>query len=151
MLWKIYLRKRMAYVPTVAATEAGFFLEIDPVEVVPADEAEAVQAAIKRALGRGNPKVPTPTRAAAPKPVILKYANVNSWSAFENGTETWTVIQDDNGSYQIKRGRRRSDAGWEDDPAKIEASPDGATADQVSERVASLIQSALGPVRIVKI
>src|SRR5882672_2271708 len=119
MLWNVYLRNGIAFIPTVAQTDAGFFLDIDPVAVISATDAEALQDPIKQAMGRGNPKVPTPTRAAFPKPVVLKYAKVKSWSAFEKGCLNWTIVVED-GVYHIKRGRKRPDHGWEDDPKHIE-------------------------------
>src|SRR5256885_17252816 len=99
MLWNLYLRNGTAYVPTVAQTEAGFFLDTDPVEVIPAVNTEALRNAVKQAIARGNPKVPTPTRAAFPKPVVLRYAKVKSWSAFEKGCSNWTIVETD-GLYQ---------------------------------------------------
>jgi hypothetical protein len=144
MLWNIYLRKGTAYVPTVAQTEAGFFLDTDPVEVVPAVDTEALRNAVKKAIGRGNPKVATPTRAAFPKPVVLKYAKVKSWSTFEKGCSNWTIVEND-GLYRIKRGRNRPDGGWEDDPAQIEALPPGTDIDEIAQRAASAMKSALVP------
>ncbi len=74
MLWHVYLRNGTAFIPTVAQTNAGFFLDVDPVGVVSATDTEALRHAVKQAIGRGNPKVATPTRAAFPKPVVLSYA-----------------------------------------------------------------------------
>src|SRR5688572_21248607 len=82
MLWQLYLRKGMAYVPTVAQTGAGFYTNIEPVAVVPVTDSGALENAIKIAMSKGNPIVPTPTRDAFPKPVVLEYAKVKSWSAF---------------------------------------------------------------------
>lgn len=141
MVWHIYLRNRTAFIPTVAQTEAGFYLEVDPVEVVSATDTEALHLAAKKAIGRGNPKVPTPTRAAFPKPVVLKYAKVTSWPAFERGSLYWTIAQKD-GVYQIMRGRKRPDRGWEDDPEKIEELPPGASIDEVAQRVTRSVQTA---------
>jgi hypothetical protein len=143
MLWNLYLRNGTAYVPTVSQTEAGFFLDTDPVEAVPAVDTEALRDAIKRAIARGNPGVPTPSRAAFPKPVVLRYAKVKSWSAFEKGCSSWTIVEAD-GLYQIKRSRKRPDRGWEDDPAQIEALPPGASIDEIALRAASTMKSALG-------
>src|SRR5688500_13934138 len=36
-MWHFYVRGGKAYVPVVAQTDAGFFLDIDPVAVVPVD------------------------------------------------------------------------------------------------------------------
>jgi hypothetical protein len=75
MLWHLYLRKGTAYIPTVSLPAgAGYYLDIDPVEVVPAADSEALRHAVKQAIGRGNPRVPTPPRDAAP--VVLKYAKL---------------------------------------------------------------------------
>jgi hypothetical protein len=140
MLWNLYLRKGTAYVPTVAQTEAGFFLDTEPVEVVSAGDVEALRRAIKQAIGRGNPRVSTPTRAAFPAPVVLKYAKVKSWSTFEKGCSNWTIVEKD-GLYQFKRGRKRPDRGWEADPAQVEVLPPGTGVDEIAQRVASSVQS----------
>jgi hypothetical protein len=132
-----------AYVPTVARTEAGFYLSIDPVEVVSAVDTEALRNAIKQAIIRGNPKVPTPSPADFPKPVVLKYAKVKTSSAFERGCSNWTIEETD-GLYQIKRGRKRADRGWEDDPAQIETLPPGTGIDEIAQRAAVAMKSALG-------
>ena len=141
MLWNVYLRNGTAFVPTVAQTDAGFFLDIDPVGVVSATETKALQDAVKQAIGRGNPRVPTPTRSAFPKPVLLKYAKVKSWPAFERGCLSWTIVEKD-GVYRVKQGRKRPDRGWEDDPEKIEELPPGTGIDEVAQRVASFVQTA---------
>ena len=66
MLWHVYLRKGIVFVPTVAKTEAGFFLDIDPVAVLESSDRQQVSEAIKAAILKGNRTVPTPTRAAFP-------------------------------------------------------------------------------------
>jgi hypothetical protein len=142
MLWNVYLRQGVAYIPTVAQTDAGFFLDVDPVAVVSATDTEALQHAIKQAIGRGNPKVPAPTRAAFPKPVLLGYAKVKSWSAFEKGCLSWTIVEK-NGVYCVKPGLKRPDHGWEDDPKRIEALQPGTDIDEVAQRVTSSVQAAL--------
>jgi hypothetical protein len=139
-LWHLYLRNGMVYVPTVAQAESGghlgYFMDIDPVEVVAVTDTETLQRAIKEAMSKGNPVVPAPTRDAFPKPVVLKYAKVKSWSAFDKGTLNWK-IREKSGSYEIVQERRRPDRGWEDDPTKIESLPAGTTLDEVAQRVAS--------------
>src|SRR5882757_6079966 len=124
MLWHLYLRDGRAYVPSVGQTEAGFYLDIEPVEVALAVDTDALQRAITEVIQRGNPKIPTPARAAFPKPVVLKYAKVKSWSAFEKGCLNWTVVEKD-GVYHVKPDRKRPDRGWEDDPTRIETLPPG--------------------------
>jgi hypothetical protein len=61
------LRKGVAYIPTTARTEAGYWLAIEPVE----------------AIERGNPVVKTPTRQNFPPPVMQPYCGMKSFSEFE--------------------------------------------------------------------
>jgi hypothetical protein len=143
MLWQLYLRHGTVYVPTVAQTEAGFYMDVEPVKTVAITDSKALQDAIKDAISKGNPIVPTPTRAAFPKPVVLKYVKMKSWSSFEKEALNWTIVEKA-GNYQIKPGRRRLDNGWEEDPTKIESLPPGTELDAVAQRVTSLVQSAVG-------
>ncbi len=135
MTWQIYLRNDVVYVPTVAQTEAGFYLGVEPVDVVPVANTEALQRAIWRAMNTGNPKIATPARGSFP--------NVKSWPIFEKNALFWSVAEKD-GSYEICRGRKRADRGWEDDPAQIQKMPPGLGLQEVSRRIASLVQAAAG-------
>jgi len=45
-LWHIYIRSGMAYIPVVAKTVAGFYLEVEPVEVVHLSDKLALIAAL---------------------------------------------------------------------------------------------------------
>lgn len=139
--FQIYLRKGVVFVPTVARTEAGYYMGIEPLRVVPVDDSAAVQAAIKDAMSAGNPIVPTPTRANFPESNLLKYAKVRSWSAFEKNALNWT-IDENAGIYKICPGRRHPEGGWEDDPERIETLPADATIEQVARRVAALLADA---------
>ena len=71
MVWGFYFRKGKVYVPRMARTEAGYYLNIEPVAVVDTDDFGGVVSAIQAAIERGNPAVPTPSRANFPKPVVL--------------------------------------------------------------------------------
>jgi hypothetical protein len=81
--WMLTIRKDQAFIPTIAQTEAGFYKEIDPVAVVDVSDRKAVEDAMLRAIARGNPTVPTPTRDNFPEDVPLKCARVKSLSTFE--------------------------------------------------------------------
>lgn len=70
-------------VPVVAETTAGYFLDVDPVERVPASDRDALVGVLDRELTRGNPVVPSPSRDNFPAPVVLKPAAVRSWKALE--------------------------------------------------------------------
>jgi hypothetical protein len=142
MLWQLYLRYGTVFVPTVARTVAGYYMNIDPVEVVSASDVEAVQTAIRAAMNSGNPTIPTPTRAESPKPVELKYAKVRSWSKFEKAALIWSIIEKDS-NFKIVPGRRRRDRGWEEDHERTEHLPPGATPEMVARRMAVIVQAAL--------
>src|SRR5437899_4178781 len=115
-LWHIYVRRGVAYVPTTAQTEAGFFLDVEPVAVVVADNSAVLQNAVADAIRRGNPTVATPVRTTFPKPVLLHYAKTRTWADFEKDTQFWSIAEKD-GVYAVNHGRRRADGrGWEDDP-----------------------------------
>ena len=62
----------------MAKTEAGIYTDIEPVTVVPVADTDALMAAIKKTMVRGNPIIPTPKRDSWPEPVVLKYAKVVS-------------------------------------------------------------------------
>jgi hypothetical protein len=139
VLWHVYVRQGIAYVPTVARAEAGFYLAIEPVAAVPATDVDAVQVAVQQAIGKGNPRIPTPSRATFPKSVILKEARVKSWSVFENGASLLTISRKGD-RYKIQAGRKRPDAGWEPDPSQVELLPEGAGVEAVAERVSSAVK-----------
>jgi hypothetical protein len=142
MLSHLYLRNGTVYLPTVAKTEAGFYMDVEPVRVVSATDSKALQGAIVEVMSKGNPTVPTPARASFPKPILLNYARVKSWSDFEKNALVWTIEETD-GIYQIKPGRRRADRGWEDDPGRIESLPSGTVLGTVAQRAADLVRIEL--------
>ena len=140
MLWNLYIRNGIVYVPTVAKTEAGFYMDIDPVRTVPVVESDRLQAAVAAAISDGNPAIPTPSYGAFPKPVILKHAAVRSWAAFERSATYWRISEKE-GRYCIGPGRRAADRGWEG-PVHEELLPAGTTVNTVAQRVASLLADA---------
>jgi len=98
MKWHLYVRKRTAYVPTVARIGLGF-LAIEPVAVASVADARALKSAIFDAMSRGNPDIPVPDLRTF-KWVVLKYAKVKSPSQFEKGTSYWEIKEID-GRYQV--------------------------------------------------
>lgn len=98
--WALTIRKGQAFVPTVARTEAGFYLDVEPVEVVDTSDRETVEQAVIRAVKRGNPVVPTPARDSFPPDPLLKHAKLKSQSAFEKSAQRWQLSKD-KGAYLI--------------------------------------------------
>ena|SRR5215831_12243138 len=138
MLWNLYLSKGMVFVPTVSKTVAGFYLDTEPVEVVPAHDVVRLEAALKTTIERGNPIVPTPTRAKFPEPVVLKYAKKKTWTSFEKSASCFSLEKRES-VYEIKHLRRRPDRGWEDDPDNIETVPLDAGIDVAVKKMRAMV------------
>ncbi|MGH9632965.1 MAG: hypothetical protein ACRD7E_32075 [Bryobacteraceae bacterium] len=134
MMWELYVRKRLAYIPTMARTDAGFYLAIEPVEIVPIDDKVALEQALVKTIARGNPKVPTPTRGSFPQPVVLPHAKVKSWSTFMKGATGWSIANE-NGLFSIAPYRLGEHGGFEEDPEGKESFPDMAPVDSIVRRV----------------
>ena len=141
MLYHSYLRNGIVYVPTVSKTEAGFYMDGEPVSVVAASDLDSLRRALRDAMERGNPIVSTPPRTAFPRPVLLKYSGVKSWSAFARGASQWS-INAKGGKYQIVGYRTHRDGYWEEDPDQKTDLPPGATRDEVVERMMTILQGA---------
>ena len=141
MLYHSYLRSGIVYVPTVAKTEAGFYMNREPMSVVAATNTEALRYALRDAMGKGNPTIPTPARNAFPRPVLLKYSGAKSWSAFARGASQWS-IEEEEGRYQIVGYRTHRDGYWVQDPEQKIELPTGSARDQVIDRMIAILQDA---------
>lgn len=139
--WLVILRKGHAFVPTMAKTKAGFYMGIEPIEVVDAHDQVALEQAIIRTVKRGNPSVPTPSRDVySRESALLKYAKVKSRSAFEKFAQSWKLSKRE-GAYFIVPYRRRQDSGSEEDMERGEAIPADVPLEDVARR---LVRRALG-------
>ena len=58
--------------PTKGEISRGFYLDVEPVEVVPVENTEAFKIALKQNIERGNPRVPKPApgELRSKKPVV---------------------------------------------------------------------------------
>lgn len=122
-LWLIFLLKEQALVPTMARTKAGFYMGMEPVEVVDAHDPAALEQAIIQVVKRGNPSVPTPPGGAKfPKSVLLKYAKMKSISSLDKLATSWQLSKRE-GAYLIVPYRLRKDKGKEEDTERCEAIP----------------------------
>jgi hypothetical protein len=114
MLWHIYVRDGKVYAPTTAQTEAGYYLEIEPVDVVELTDTASICGVISRILKMGNPIVQTPTRAAFPKWVVLEAAGIKSIKAFERTAQLW-IIQKTPSYFRIRQACKSDGGGWDGD------------------------------------
>jgi hypothetical protein len=142
MYCHLYLRNGTVYVPTMGIMDKGFYRGVEPVAVVPASNTEAVCQALKAAIRRGNPSVPMLKRSEWPPPILLKYAGVKTWSAFDRGSSLWSIGEND-GNYEIsgykKHPANRSSV--RDPDQKIEFAT-GAIVDDVITRMIEILQNA---------
>lgn len=147
MFCHLYILNGIAYIPTAAKTEAGYYMDIEPVEVISSSDKVAFAQSIKRTIIRGNPTVPTPTRATGfPKPVVLKYANLKSMAAFEKKASSWH-LDEKNGLFIIEQWQNRPQGGWVPDPARTESLPMGTPIDEAVRRLVDKIQNSIGTTR----
>ncbi len=141
MYCHLYLRNGVVYVPTMGKMDKGFYRGVEPVAVVSVSNSEALHQALAATIARGNPDVPKLRRREWPPPVLLKYAGVKSWSAFERGMLLWSVTEKD-GTFQIAGQRKQPDGMWRGDPEQTITFPPGSTADDVIERIIAIVQDA---------
>src|SRR5262249_26821960 len=137
----ISLRNGIVYMPTMGRMSRGFYRGVEPVAVVPAKATEALRQALKATIARGNPAVSQPQRRHDwPPPVVLKYAGVKSWSAFERGLQVWDLNESD-GIFQIA-GNTRGPQGWVEDRDQAINFPLGTSVDSVIDRMIAILQDA---------
>ncbi len=136
---ELYLRTGTIYLPTMGKMAEGFYRGVEPVAVVSASDIDGIQQALRTTIVRGNPIVPMLRRSEWKPPVLLKYAGVKSWSAFERGMLFWTIKSND-ASFQIAGQKKQPNGMWNDDPEQMVILPSKATTDDVIERMIAILQ-----------
>ena len=142
MYFSISLRDGVVYLPTMGKMDKGFYRGIEPVAVVPAINSDALRTALLDTIARGNPVVPMLKRREWPPPIVLKYAGVKGWSAFERGMMLWG-IEERGGVWQIIGKRKKTDGAMVDDPDRIIAFPTGASVEDVVDRMVAILQQTV--------
>ncbi len=139
-LWLMFVHKDKVLIPTMARTEAGFYMGVEPVSVIVLQNRAEVRLAFIDTIRRGNPLVPTPTRATYPPDPLLKHANVRTLSAFERSAKGWKLGRS-SAEYVIAPYRTGESGGSEEDSREKESFPADVPVDQVVSR---LLDRALG-------
>ena len=90
-----YSRNNQVVIPTVARTEDGFFLDVDPVIVIEISAPEVLREKLGGLLSAENPTIATPS--AAPEgergqSVVLEKIGLKRWDAFEKEATLYTVF-----------------------------------------------------------
>jgi hypothetical protein len=142
MLFQCYLRRGIVYVPTTAKRGTSVYTAIEPVAVVSAADTAGLMRALREAIARKNVVIP-PIKGKRPPPVLLKYAGVQTWSAFAREASTWN-IEENEGTYQIVGHRMHPKGYWVEDAEQKSAFPPGTKVDAVIARMIAILQQASG-------
>jgi hypothetical protein len=131
--------KGTAYIPTIGDGPIAH-VDVEPVEVVPVLETEALGAAIRRTIARGHPKVnATP---AAKDWVLLKHTKVRSRSALEQIAKYWHLMEYRN-HYEVQQWKCYPTGGWIPDKDREEVLPSGTSLEDAVKRFVEVLQSSL--------
>jgi len=137
----VYLRQGVVYMPTVARTDAGFYMNVEPVAVVSLSNTDGIRSAFHELIARGNTVIPTPKRNEYPPSLLPKYAGVKTDRAFMHGTAHW-AIDEKEGDYQIIGYRAHKDGYWVQDAAQKTVLPTGSTTENVVEQMIGILRDA---------
>lgn len=138
-----FLRKRVVYIPTQGMISKGLYLDIEPVSVVPLSNTDALRAAFADTIARGNPLTPRPQPPQALPPLLPKYAGVKTWRAFARDASTWSIDERER-TYKIIGYRKDPPNGWTHDRSQDEIFRLGTSANEVIDRIITILQDAAG-------
>lgn len=116
-------------------------MDVDPVAVVPAANADGLRRALLDTIARGNAVVPNPSEDKWPPPVLLKYAGARTWSAFARGASQWSIEGVD-GNYQIVGFREHPKGYWVEDPERKIDFPTNSPVADLIDRMIAILQDA---------
>lgn len=90
---KVYLWSpgKKVILPTMAETEAGFFVETAPLKVFDTAQVEKWKKHLREMLSRSMQVIPTPGEDQGPGSLILEKLQLDSWSEFEKTAILFTV------------------------------------------------------------
>ncbi len=144
MLIKVYWDKRSGevLVPTVAKTEAGYWLNTEPVEHASLGDFASVSKAIHAVASRGSKIVPTPSRQNFPKSVILAHSRAKNLSAFEKKYDQASIVYSPESTSSIDRYKRADEGpGWVVDPERSKEFPSGISLEDMILQLNEMMQS----------
>lgn len=140
MLFQCYLRRGVVYVPTTAKRGTSVYTAIEPVAVISVADSVGLARALRDAIARKNVVIP-PIKGKRPPPVLLKYAGVQTWSAFARDASTWN-IEENEGAFQIVGHKMNSKGYWVEDAAQRIKFTSGTKVDSVIDRMIAILQEA---------
>lgn len=107
------------FVPALSRTPDGIYIECEPVEVLSAPTADALAAALRRALEREIRRIPTPPRDGYPAPVVRQHAGIRSQREFERVARHWAMERTTDGVALIP-SQRAAEGGFTHQPERTE-------------------------------
>jgi hypothetical protein len=105
MLLNLYWNKKTGEVliPSMEKAEAGFWLDVEPVERSSMSDRISLGKAIVSAFARSGKVVPTPPPNSRLKPVILAHSRARTWSAFARQYGQVSIVQSSEGTFTIEQ------------------------------------------------
>lgn len=129
----------LALVPTLAKADAGYWLEVNPVERAATGDEASVAEALRHSASRGHAVVPTPTRSESPEWVVLKPANKKRPRDFENEYRLFSIECAEADGCQVREHRRSADGrGYVPDPEPTTTLPSGSGFSDMASAIRSI-------------
>jgi hypothetical protein len=144
MLINIYWNRKTGevIVPTVAQTEAGLWLDIEPVEIASWRDPASVTEAVRKSASRSGRMIPTPSRLNFPKPVVLVHSSAKNLNDFERKFDQISLVRSPDGSISIERYKKAPEGtGRVVDIARSTRHPPNVSIDQLVSELAEGISS----------
>lgn len=140
----VYLNMKngQVIIPSKAETEAGFWVDVEPVEVVAIDNPASVVTALRKVCERKLRVIPTPPREALGKSIVLPYATVKTQKVFDAQYALWSLADRREGGFLIEKYKPApSGRGNVPDPTTAQIFPVGTTLDEVIQLLVEKLQS----------
>jgi hypothetical protein len=121
----VFVRRGKCYTCMLAQTEAGFYVDSEPVFVTDL-VADALLSALERVIALGHPKIPTPTPEEMRKQIgpIPSAIGVNSWKKLAQGGAAYSIQWNPDKSITLFMSRLDKKGRFEWDPAKTHTFPE---------------------------
>lgn len=103
----------LVVMPTKAKTEAGFWMDVEPVEVARIDDKNLIARSVKRIAFAPLRTIPTPPRDHFPGPVVLKAGKVRSWSQFHWNYSLINIAADESGAVSVETWEKHADGSYQ--------------------------------------
>jgi len=122
--------------PASAKTEAGFYVEQGPIEIVPVGEEHRVVGAAQRIWKLGLPLVPTPDRNFYSRKPHFKLPGVRTWNDIERQCSYWMISETNEKRFRIERWiSPPREHGFLPDPTRDETLPPQTSFDESVKRL----------------